>query len=181
MLNLFSRTLARSAGKNAMAWRSLLPTLRVGSRGWQQLRSMARIGLFAGLTGGICIGLHLNSKQIWNDAIVASQRRTGDVLVEEKKITHSKVTLNYQELAAGSVTGLFLGIVAGKLSSAIVFLTLAIYLLTQFLENKGIVTVPWKQMVNVGSERIDVKHLVFYRPSFKVSFVLSFLIAAFNV
>lgn len=89
--------------------------------------------------------------------------------------------VNYQELCIGSVTGLFLGIIAGKLSSAIVFLTLAGYFLTQFLESRGIVTIPWKRVVNVGSENIDIKKLVLEQPSFKVPFVLTFLIAAYNV
>lgn len=89
--------------------------------------------------------------------------------------------LNYQELCIGSITGLFLGIIAGKLSSAIVFLTLAGYFLTQFLESRGIVTIPWRQVVTVGKEKIDVKSLVLEQPSFKVPFVLTFLIAAYNV
>lgn len=89
--------------------------------------------------------------------------------------------VNYQELCIGSITGLFLGIIAGKLSSAIVFLTLAGYFLTQFLESRGIVTIPWRKVVSVGKERIDVKSLVLEQSSFKVPFVLTFLIAAYNV
>lgn len=89
--------------------------------------------------------------------------------------------LDYGQLCIGSVTGLFLGIIAGKLSSVIVFLSLSSYLLLQFLENRGIVTIPWRAVINLGGERLDLKDLFFAQPSFKISFVSSFLIAAFNV
>ncbi|CAK7909420.1 hypothetical protein CAAN1_24S01376 [[Candida] anglica] len=89
--------------------------------------------------------------------------------------------LNYNELTIGSLTGLFLGIIAGKLSSMIVFLTLSGYFLTQFLESRGIISIPWGQMVQIGSERIDLKRLVLEKPSFKIPFVLTFLIAAYNI
>lgn len=89
--------------------------------------------------------------------------------------------VNYNELTIGSITGLFLGIIAGKLSSAIVFLTLSGYFLTQFLESRGIISIPWTQVIQVGSEKIDVKSLVLDKPAFKIPFVLSFLIAAYNI
>lgn len=89
--------------------------------------------------------------------------------------------LDYGQLCIGSVTGLFLGIIAGKLSSVIVFLSLSSYLLLQFLENRGIVTIPWRAVITLGGERLDLKDLFFAQPSFKISFVSSFLIAAFNV
>lgn len=89
--------------------------------------------------------------------------------------------LDYGELSIGSVTGLFLGIIVGKLSSAIVFLSLSSYLLLQFLENRGIITIPWTSVLRLGNRRWDLKTLFFNKPSFKISFVASFLIAAFNV
>lgn len=92
--------------------------------------------------------------------------------------------LNYEELAIGSVTGLFLGIVAAKLSSVIVFLVLSSYFLVLFLESRGVIDIPWNSIISVGqdkSRQIDVKRLVLHKPSFKVSFALAFLIAAFNV
>lgn len=89
--------------------------------------------------------------------------------------------LNYQELSIGSVTGLFLGIIVGKLSTAILFLTLSTYLLLQFLESRDIITIPWNTIIDIGSERINLKELIFHKPSFKISFILSFIIAAYNI
>lgn len=89
--------------------------------------------------------------------------------------------VNYNELTIGSITGLFLGIIAGKLSSAIVFLALSGYFLTQFLESRGIISIPWGKVIHIGSETIDLKSLVLEKPSFKVPFVLTFLIAAYNI
>lgn len=155
---------------------------RITSRG----SMIPKVNLFVGSVGTFYLVNKLQSKStIFNDAIYAGNRgistKTG--AVPEQKVIHSRFggKLDYQELTIGSITGLFLGILAGKLSSAIVFLTLSCYLLTQFLENRGIITIPWRHFVNVGSGRIDVKKLVLNQPSFKISFVLTFLIAAFNV
>ncbi|KAL6453221.1 hypothetical protein SBY92_004788 [Candida maltosa Xu316] len=89
--------------------------------------------------------------------------------------------LNYEELTIGSVVGLFLGIIIGKLSQVIVFVSLSSYFLVEFLESRNIITIPWNYFITVGKERIDLKQLFFEKPSFKISFVLTFIIAAFNV
>ncbi|ODV76906.1 uncharacterized protein CANTADRAFT_92475 [Suhomyces tanzawaensis NRRL Y-17324] len=89
--------------------------------------------------------------------------------------------LNYEELTIGSITGLFLGVIAGKLSSVFALLALSSYFLVQFLESRNIIHVPWNSIVQLGKERINLKQLVFEKPSFKFSFALAFLIAAFNI
>lgn len=95
--------------------------------------------------------------------------------------TDGRFHLNYQELTIGSVTGMVLGIIIGKISSMLVFLGLSSYFLVQFLELRNIITVPWNSIISIGKERINVKDLVFNNVNFKIAFVLSFLIAAFNV
>lgn len=99
----------------------------------------------------------------------------------ERKKSRFGGQLNYEELTIGSITGLFLGIIAGKLSSVIVILTLATYFLLQFLQSRNLITIPWNSIITLGKQKIDIKNLVFEKPSFKLSFVLTFLIAAFNV
>lgn len=95
--------------------------------------------------------------------------------------TNGRFYLNYQELTIGSVTGMVLGIIIGKISSMLVFLGLSSYFLIQFLELRNIITIPWNSIISVGKERINVKDLVFNNVNFKIAFVLTFLIAAFNV
>lgn len=118
-------------------------------------------------------------KPIFNDVAISQPQ----VSIPQPKIHHSRFggKLDYQELSIGSVTGLFLGLIVGKLSSAIVFLSLSTYFLLQFLESRNIITIPWNQIVQIGSSRINVKELFLHKPSFKISFVLTFLIAAYNI
>ncbi|KHC40913.1 Protein not essential for viability [Candida albicans P76055] len=89
--------------------------------------------------------------------------------------------LNYEELTIGSVVGLFSGVIIGKLSQVIVFVSLSSYFLIEFLENKNIIHIPWNYFITIGKEKINLKQLFFEKPSFKISFVLSFIIAAYNV
>lgn len=90
-------------------------------------------------------------------------------------------TTKYQDLCLGSVSGLFLGCVVGKFSSLLVFLALSTYFFLEFLESRGIITVPWNSVLAIGSTRLDLKDLIFKRASFKLSFSAAFLIAAFNI
>lgn len=130
-----------------------------------------------------------NKSKILNDSAYASATRLENTIKSNVKSAerdlHGKSgfggRVNYNELTIGSLTGLFLGILAGKLSSAIVFLTLSGYFLTQFLESRGIISIPWNQVIQIGSEKIDVKSLVLDKPAFKIPFVLTFLIAAYNI
>lgn len=89
--------------------------------------------------------------------------------------------ISYEEMTLGLVTGLFLGIIAGKLLLVFVMLLLSSYFLVTFLENRGIISIPWTQIIQFGKEKIDMKAMIFDKLSFKVPFVLSFLIAAYNI
>lgn len=128
-------------------------------------------------------GMYVTKTQlIQNDSVAMKQPIT---INKTPQLDHSQSQLsqklNYDDLCFGSISGLFLGIVVGRFSSVIVFLTLSAYLVVQFLENRGFITIPWNSVVNVGRKQIDMHTLFFKKPSFKVSFAASFLIAAFNV
>lgn len=119
-----------------------------------------------------------------NDAIAISQPRQNylpPTVLAKVRTSRFNGKLDYGELCLGSLTGLFLGIVVGKLSSVLVFVSVLSYLLLQFLENRGMITIPWTSILNIGNRQWDLKLLFFNKPSFKISLVSSFLIAAFNV
>lgn len=159
-----------------------------GSRSWKYSRTPNTTGMLFGATGAV-FGLSVLNRSyspIFNDSALNHQvpiaNQTEANLKSLKEETQSHISkLNYEELTVGSITGLLLGVIAGKLSSIIVALTLSGYFLTQFLESRGIVNIPWRKAVRIGSESIDLKKLVLEQPCFKVSFVLSFLIAAYNI
>lgn len=128
------------------------------------------------------------AKSIYNDAGYATPRQQVASNVSVQKVpttTPAKSrfggNLNYEELTIGSVTGLFLGIILGKLSQVFVFISLSSFLLVEFLQSRNIINVPWNYIFTVGKQKIDLKQLVFEKPSFKISFVLSLIIAAYNV
>ncbi|CAI5756905.1 unnamed protein product [Candida verbasci] len=127
--------------------------------------------------------------KIYNDTAALQQQSLpindikSNIKVNEKGYTESRFNnyLNYQELTIGSVTGLFLGIIIGKLSQVFLFVTLSSYLLLEFLQSRNVINIPWNKIVSIGKEKIDIKQLVFEKPSFKISFILSLIIAAYNV
>lgn len=132
---------------------------------------------------GAC-SLQLSRPSIHNDAIaVSSPQRNYNPSALDAKVRTSSLgkSLDYGDLCMGSVTGIFLGIIIGKLSSAIVFLSVSSYLLLQFLENRGIINIPWTSVISIGKEKLDLKTLLFNKPCFKVSFVSTFLLAAWNI
>lgn len=82
--------------------------------------------------------------------------------------------------------GLFFGVIVGKISSLLVFITGVGLLGMQFLQNRGVISSDStralsKYAITVGKEKIDLNTLLWDRPSFKVSFLLTFVLAAFNV
>lgn len=155
---------------------------------FRSTKSFRSLPLLFGSTGSLVLFHTYHHNFIHNDTAVLSSSPVGEqihsnVTVQRKKIHSSRFggALNYQELSIGSITGLFLGIIVGKLSSAIVFLSLSSYFLIQFLESRNIISIPWNSVINLGSNKINVKELLLHKPSFKISFVLSFLIAAYNI
>lgn len=93
----------------------------------------------------------------------------------------AKRRLSYEDLTYGSIFGLALGIVIGKLSSVLALISFGTFLSLEFLENRGIIHIPWNGIVKFGTQRVNLKSLVFDNSSFKIAFILSFFIAAYNV
>lgn len=119
---------------------------------------------------------------VHNDVAISAPQRQYAPLSIQAKVNTSRFNgkLDYGELCFGSLTGLFFGFLVGKLSTAIVFLSVSTYLMLQFLENRGVISIPWTSVFTLGNRQFDLKTLFFNKPSFKFSFLSSFLIAAFN-
>lgn len=122
------------------------------------------------------------ARLVYNDSYV-NVRQLGPVEVIRGQVDGKDVqaTINFEQMTIGSITGMVLGVIVGKLLLALVLVTLLAYFLVSYLEAKGIISVPWNAIINLGREKINVKHLVFEKPSFKIPFTLAFLIAAYNV
>ncbi|ONH67777.1 Protein FUN14 [Cyberlindnera fabianii] len=149
-------------------------------------QSASTLGLLVGASAAVA--LHANSK-ILNEVANLGTINTGRLESNIKSLDptttpNTPVTsrfggkLQYRQLCYGSLIGLFTGVVIGKLSSVLGFITLSSILL---LQTRGIISVPWTRIVRVGSDRINVRELFLEDPSFKISFALTFIIAAFNI
>lgn len=147
----------------------------------------------AGVAGllGLGVAFAINTNQIHNDAAASAYELEGlppppkgydYVKVPEKPKYNGAFggKLNYKELTIGSVFGMVSGLIAGQLSSVFVFLALGAYLAVQYLHAQGILTIPITKVIRVGSEDIDVNKMIFEQPSFSITYLLSFLIAAYN-
>ncbi|GME92671.1 unnamed protein product [[Candida] boidinii] len=151
--------------------------------------SPGKYGLLLGLVGFGSTYSIINKPLIKNDSAYATspeiiQRRASGAVSEAAKPEFDGALggrLNYQELSIGSMAGLILGIIAGKLSSVIVFTSISIYLTIQFLNAKGIITVPFTRIIKVGAQSIDIRAMIFEQPSFNITFILTFLLAAYSV
>lgn len=163
---------ARSFGSSAMKQPHVMTAARLPTS--FLLCTIPAFGVAFALSSG---------KTISND--VAVQQSIPAVKVEEAKNAAKDTVLGqritYEELTLGSITGLFIGIIIGKLSSVISLLAISLYFFVLFLESRGIVTIPWNAIINVGRERFDVKSLVLTNVGFKISFLLTFVIAAYNI
>ncbi|CAK9436050.1 uncharacterized protein LODBEIA_P06080 [Lodderomyces beijingensis] len=138
---------------------------------------------------GASLFFYTVSSPLFNDAAALTP---GEQIQRQSKVvfphhaptvseSHLNNKLNYKELTLGSVTGLFIGIILGKLSQVFLFVSLSSFFLLEFLENRGIINIPWNYIVTLGKDKIDVKKLIFEKPSFYISFVLSLIVAAYNV
>lgn len=126
-------------------------------------------------------GYLLRPRPIYNDAVL-TQRYTKPIDLDVKsRVSPVQKRLNYNDLCIGSITGLFLGIVIGKLSTTLAFLGVSAYLFLQFLESRNIISIPWTSVIQMGKQRIDMKKMFFENLSFKLSFVSTFLLAAWNI
>ncbi|KAH3675116.1 hypothetical protein WICMUC_002772 [Wickerhamomyces mucosus] len=169
---------------------------------YQKNKKITKLGLFIGATTAVYIHTNNSYNKILNETanlgtinlngIHSNNGKLGNLLPStssnleevEPNNVHSKTSrfgLQYKQLCYGSLTGLFFGVVIGKLSTVLGFISLSALLLVQFLQSRQIINVPWNSIVKIGSDKIDVKKLILEDPNFKVSFALTFLIAAFNI
>ncbi|KAI0464988.1 hypothetical protein LJB42_000205 [Komagataella kurtzmanii] len=143
------------------------------------------LGVVLGAASSVCLMDKIIKNETFKTGTTPVGSRVGQV-IEPTKGSSPRLdgafggALNYQQLAIGSFVGLGVGFVVGKLSSVLVFVTLSGYLLLQFLASRNIITIPYNRVVQLGSETINLKELVFEQPSFNLSFLVSFLIAAYN-
>ncbi|KAK6463824.1 hypothetical protein DFJ63DRAFT_335337 [Scheffersomyces coipomensis] len=122
-------------------------------------------------------------KSILNDSPISYQNNTISISLphHQKHKTRLNGYLNYEELTIGSIIGLFLGVIIGKLSTILIYLSLSSYLLVEYLQTKQIINIPWNYIIVIGKERIDVKQWLFEKPSFKIAFIASFILTAYNI
>ncbi|QPG75583.1 hypothetical protein FOA43_002940 [Brettanomyces nanus] len=160
------------------------------SYGWKSHydhSSRASKGVVIGLMG-ISATYLINHNPIRNDSALAySQGPTTPKGYQYVKIPEKPKydgafggRLNYKQLALGSIFGMLSGLIAGQLSSLFVFFSLGVYLAAQYLHAQGVLTIPMTKIVRIGTEDIDIRQMVFEQPSFSITYVLSFLIAAYN-
>lgn len=153
--------------------------------------SMPRLLGFTTITSlGLIAPWYASSHVIRNDVIL-DVRQPAKSIPEETGLPSRKRSrfngkLDYRQLCIGSLAGVFLGIIVGKISSVLVFITACGFLGLQWLQNRGLVDKSStlglsKYIVKTGKENIDLNTLVWERPSFKVSFLLTFLLAAANI
>lgn len=192
--------------------RTLLNVFRTASRGtstsFKSTSAGATTSTFllkptkvaTGLTLAASIGINTPwiCKTIYNDAIVDVNSPTSLQKAQEsglpsegpgrpKPRSRFNGKLDYRQLCYGSIIGVFLGVVIGKISSLLVFLTASAYLGLQFLQNRGAIDKGSTQRllqgltIKTSSESIDLNTLIWERPSFKVSFLLTFVLAAVNI
>lgn len=90
--------------------------------------------------------------------------------------------LDYQQLSSGSFLGLLLGYITGKISKLLCFLTFTSLLTLQFLQSRGIINVTevplTTRITDYARDRFDARAFISNKPSFKISFFSSFIIAA---
>lgn len=155
----------------------------------------------AGLTMATSVGIaapwiYNLQNTIYNDAVVDAHRSPGAAVaalaqgsVQEPAKRKSRLDgkLDYRQLCMGSILGLVLGVVVGKVSTLLVYVTAAGLLGLQWLQNRGIVDKNATQslfaryIVKSGRETLDLNTLIWERPSFKLSFLLTFVLAAANI
>ncbi|SCU78836.1 LAME_0A06040g1_1 [Lachancea meyersii CBS 8951] len=152
---------------------------------------LPRIAGFAGLTALALSLQHFSSNNaIRNDTILDVKQRhqtlPDEVGVPVRTVESKVRKLNYRQLCLGSIIGLVAGVVVGKISTVLVFLTAFGLLSVQWLENRGLVDKrsTWglsKYVLRTGKESVDLNTLIWEKPNFKIPFLLTFVLAAVNI
>lgn len=96
--------------------------------------------------------------------------------------SRSERKMKYKELCCGSIIGLMSGIMVGKISSLLVYLSIIGALVFEWLGNKRIINKRYTlQVVSTSMSRIIGNNVNMNNPFFKVSFLLTFILSAFSV
>uniref|UniRef100_A0A060T2V1 ARAD1A03564p n=1 Tax=Blastobotrys adeninivorans TaxID=409370 RepID=A0A060T2V1_BLAAD len=143
------------------------------------------------MVGASALGIHTASRAMMRpircDAPAVGITPVAPTAYSQKPVPTGRFggKLNYEELSIGSFTGLLCGYVVGKLSTLFAVLIATGLLAFQFVESRGYVRSPALlplvgDAIQWGRRKLDVETLVVEHPSFKISYALSFLIAAFN-
>jgi uncharacterized membrane protein (Fun14 family) len=120
--------------------------------------------------------------RISNDSVVSSEygQSRFQTAIPHKSRFNGK--LDYEQLSVGSFTGLLSGYIVGKLSRIIAFITLSGLLTLQFLQSRGFISTSDIPLANRAfrwlRDRFNVSEFILEKPSFKISYLLSFGIAA---
>lgn len=140
--------------------------------------------------------LYKSCNVIYNDAVVDASKNPGAALASlaqgatEKPVkTRSRFggKLDYRQLCIGSILGLVAGVVVGKISTLLVYVAAVGFLAVQWLQNRGVIdksatgSIFTRYIIKTGRETVDLNTLIWERPSFKISFLLTFLLAAANI
>ncbi|GMM33150.1 hypothetical protein DASC09_004750 [Saccharomycopsis crataegensis] len=132
-------------------------------------------------TGGLLV--FSNSPHVSNDVLIQSPPpgTYAGVSPETRQANKKHHKLSYDDLTYGSMFGLALGIIIGKLSYVLALISFTTFLSIEFLENRGIIQIPWNGILSLGTQRLNLRDFLLNNPSFKLAFFLSFIIAAWNV
>ncbi|AMD18826.1 HBL076Cp [Eremothecium sinecaudum] len=155
-------------------------------------KASPRLMLYLGFTSAGILLPNFKRPVIHNDSILStldpSYSRSDLTTTRPVPVTRERFNgkLNYRQLCMGSITGLAFGIIMGKISHALVFVSAFGLLALQWLQSRGIVNKDAtkglsKYVLNMSREQVDLNTLIWEKPSFKVSFLLSFVLAAMNI
>lgn len=150
--------------------RSLLPVSFLIAGGLYQFRPRSRV---------LCDTGFLSSN-------IGSKEQLHGVNLESRTITSKGVTrlggrLDYYQLTYGSFTGMVAGWVFGRISKYLVFFIVSTLMSTEYLKAKHLIdTDPITTAVFNWSSKHLNEGVSLDNPSFKVTFLASFLIAAIN-
>lgn len=174
---------ARPSMVNAMAWR------RAGTTG----SKTALLGLFS---VPVAASYMLSpSKFIYNDSATAAD--IGGTILKQSGLTQEevevikgerKLQLDYRGLSLGSILGVGLGVLIGKISGVLAYFTVAAFLVLQWMKNRGLIDKNSSQLrgvyklarVGMIDEEGNARFVNGENLCFKLSFLVSFLLAAIN-
>ncbi|KAK7205759.1 hypothetical protein BZA70DRAFT_276972 [Myxozyma melibiosi] len=180
---LFSRFCAAKSMPSMFTASARQMLMRTGSRQTSGQFSSSTL-LAAGTSVSAIAYLQLSKPKVLCDFAVRSTDRDlytaarSDAKAVANEVRKSR--LDYRELSIGSFMGLFVGYLVGKLSKLLVFVSSSTYLFLQFLESRGLITMPYSSLYSWAKKRYGDKELILENISFKVAFALASAVAAAN-